>query len=134
MMLICMILINLGGTMNTMKYQVVEAREDGSVDEEVREGGSNGNAQQLGDKPFFKERRRVDHLGLGPACVVALGWIRGAASNGEKASKNNRTEQPWLVHILYLSSSSSPPCCSSLPQIPLPSSCNSLLSSGLLSG
>jgi hypothetical protein len=89
-----MILINLGGTMNTMKYQVVEAREDGSVDEEVREGGSNGNAQQLGDKPFFKERRRVDHLGLGPACVVALGWIRGAASNGEKASKNiqqNRT-------------------------------------------
>jgi hypothetical protein len=49
-----MILINLGGTMNTMKYQVVEAREDGSVDEEVREGGSNGNAQQLGTSRFSR--------------------------------------------------------------------------------
>jgi hypothetical protein len=31
---------------------------------------------------------RVGHLGLGPACVVAVGWLRGATSNGEKTSNN----------------------------------------------
>jgi hypothetical protein len=40
----------------TSRSMVVEAREDDTVDEEVSEDGSNGNAQQLGDKPPFKER------------------------------------------------------------------------------
>jgi hypothetical protein len=40
---------------------------------------------------------RVGHLGLGPACVVAIGWIRGAASNAEKASINNYQNMIRLI-------------------------------------
>jgi hypothetical protein len=40
----------------TSRSMVVEAKEDDTVDEEVSEDGSNGNAQRLGDKLPFKER------------------------------------------------------------------------------
>jgi hypothetical protein len=40
---------------------------------------------------------RVSHLGLGPACVVAVRWIRGAASNTEKTSMNNYQNKLRLI-------------------------------------
>jgi hypothetical protein len=35
--------------------------------------------------------------GLGPACIVAVRWIRGAASNAEKASMNNYQNKLRLI-------------------------------------
>jgi hypothetical protein len=78
---------------------------------------TNGNAQRLGDKPPFKEggmsvpMGRVSHLGLGPACVVVVGWIRGATSSGEKASKDNYQQKrsyEFIPVLLFFLCSSNP--------------------------
>jgi hypothetical protein len=41
----------------------------------------------------------VGHLGLGPSCIVAIEWIRGAASNREKTSNDRIANQLRLIHF-----------------------------------
>jgi pentatricopeptide repeat protein len=107
----------------TSRSMVVEAREDGSVDEEVSEDGSNGNAQRLGDKPPFKEGGMSVPMGcLGLAYGPSGPWtglLTGLAGDKRQSRQGGRTEQllktasglssfPILLPLSKLG------CCSSL--------------------